>query len=189
MCIHIGLVGAPASGKDEVAKFLVEKHGFSRLAFADEIKKSYFASIGITEEDFKASRNTEQEKKWRSGLWDHSKEICQKNGPFAFIEPIIRKITESPTPIVISDIRTNLEFNAMKEIGASIILIVRNFREDLIIDRNEMEYYHIKETKGIGIIPLLGLPLLHNNGTLEDLYIKIDLLYNNLEEFNEFARI
>jgi len=34
----IGLSGYAQSGKDTVAKFLVENHGFERIAFADKIK-------------------------------------------------------------------------------------------------------------------------------------------------------
>lgn len=34
----IGLTGAAGSGKDTLAKHLVEKHGYTRLAFADPIK-------------------------------------------------------------------------------------------------------------------------------------------------------
>ena len=38
----IGLTGYAQSGKDSVAKILVEKHGFIRVAFADRIRDFVF---------------------------------------------------------------------------------------------------------------------------------------------------
>jgi hypothetical protein len=173
MYLDIGLVGAPGSGKDEVAKFLVEKHGFKRLAFADQIKKSYFASIGITEEKFKAARGTGKEEMWRSGLWDYSSKMKVEHGSRYFIDPVIKEVKEYPTPTVISDIRTDIELSAVKEAGVSIILVIRDFDKDF-----ECGGSFIKETRGLGLIKLLGFPLLHNNyDNLEELHREVNRLH------------
>lgn len=37
--VIVGLVGAAGSGKDAVAEILIRKHGFIRIAFADEVKR------------------------------------------------------------------------------------------------------------------------------------------------------
>ena len=176
MYLDIGLIGAPGSGKDEVAKFLVEKHGFKRLAFADQIKKSYFAAIEITEEEFKAARGTEKEEMWRSGLWEYSGQAKVVHGDRYFIDPIIKEVKEYPTPTVISDIRTDAEFQAAKEAGISIVLVIRDFNSDFDCGGG-----YIKETRGIGLIPLLGYPVLHNHSdNLEDLHKEIHKLYRQL---------
>ena len=42
----IGLTGYKGSGKDTAASHLVEKYGFTRVAFADKLKKSAAACFG-----------------------------------------------------------------------------------------------------------------------------------------------
>lgn len=49
----IGLSGYAQSGKDTVAKYLVEKHGFERVAFADPIRNLLWDMNPILKEDFR----------------------------------------------------------------------------------------------------------------------------------------
>lgn len=174
MHLNIGLIGAPGSGKDEVAKFLVEKHGFERLAFADQIKASYFAEMGITDEQFKAARGTAMETIWRAGLWEYSGQMKCTNGQNYFIDPILRQIENSTGSTVISDIRTNWEFSAVKNI-VQIVLVIRDFDEDFYPASG------IKETQGIELRYLLGYPVIYNNyDNLDDLHQEIEKLYDQL---------
>jgi hypothetical protein len=46
----IGLCGRKRSGKDSAANLLVEKHGFTKLAFADPLKKLVAKAMTVTEE-------------------------------------------------------------------------------------------------------------------------------------------
>jgi hypothetical protein len=39
----VGLTGFAGAGKDEVAKFLVREHGFTRVAFADPLREMLYA--------------------------------------------------------------------------------------------------------------------------------------------------
>ncbi len=41
----IALIGAPGAGKDTIAKRLVEKHGFVRLAFADKVRQLAYETL------------------------------------------------------------------------------------------------------------------------------------------------
>lgn len=49
----IGLSGYARSGKDEVAKFLIEAHGFKRVAFADKLREVLYALNPIVVADYK----------------------------------------------------------------------------------------------------------------------------------------
>jgi len=174
MHMNIGLIGAPGSGKDEVAKFLVEKRGFRRLAFADQIKASYFAEIGITDEEFKAARGTAIETVWRGGLWDYSSGMKYAHGDRYFIDPVLIKMEDSVEPVVISDIRTSEEFNAVKNL-VQVVLVIKDFEEDFYpIDG-------IKETSGIALRHLLGYPVIYNSyDNLDGLHKEIERLYDIL---------
>ncbi len=105
----IGLIGAPGAGKDNVvAKRLVEKYNFKRLAFADKIKDYYYKHIGITDEIFKECRGTPEEDKIRDGLWKYSDEMRETRGNKYFITPVIQEAYKNDK-IVITDIRTQEE--------------------------------------------------------------------------------
>lgn len=54
-----GLLGVKGSGKDTCAKFLVEEHGFVRVAFADKLYREAAQAYGVTVE-FLADRTTKE---------------------------------------------------------------------------------------------------------------------------------
>lgn len=46
----VGLAGVAGAGKDEVARILVERHGFARVALADVMKRALATIFGLTHE-------------------------------------------------------------------------------------------------------------------------------------------
>lgn len=50
--IIVGLMGKIGSGKDTAAEWLVARHGFTRLAFADELRKELVEEYGVPFELF-----------------------------------------------------------------------------------------------------------------------------------------
>jgi hypothetical protein len=121
----IGLIGAPGAGKDDVvARRLVEKYGFKRLAFADRIKDCYYKEIGITDEHFKKCRGTKEEARIRKGLWKYSDKMRKIYGDGYFMNPVIKKATENERT-VISDIRTQSELHNTIAESAQIVVVTR----------------------------------------------------------------
>ena len=104
----IGLIGAPASGKDTVAEFFVRNKGFKKFAFADKIKEGFYEESGFSEKEFKEARGTDKELVIRNGLWEYSSKICKINGNDYFVKLVIEKVLEYNGLTVIAEIRTDI---------------------------------------------------------------------------------
>lgn len=112
-----GLIGAPRSGKDTVAKYLQESRNFASMAFADKIKEEY----GISKEDFETAKITGEIDRLREELWNFSANK-KKEDPEYFIRLVMEETAKIERSIVITDIRTEDEFNALfKYLPANII--------------------------------------------------------------------
>jgi len=133
--MKIGLIGTPGAGKDDVVAHVLQTQGFVRFAFADQIKKCYYADIGITDEHFKSCRGTPEEEKIRKGLWEFSDKMRIEQGPYFFIDPVIEEISKH-TNTVITDIRTPDELTRILSPDTKIIIIMRDY------DPTEIEFYH-----------------------------------------------
>jgi hypothetical protein len=132
MCkVIIALVGSPRTGKDMVASHLAEKHGFHRFAFADEIKRQYYAVSGHSDEEFKAVRGTPLEDKIRQGLWEYSDWMKREKWPLYFVNIVVGAIRDCVSPVVVTDVRTRDELVAMRAVGAQIVLVVRLARDEV----------------------------------------------------------
>lgn len=103
-----GLVGPPRAGKDVVANFLVETRDFKKLAFADRIKTEF----GISKEDFEAAKIAGNIEELRTRLWDFSAKKKAED-PEYFIRLVMEEAVKSEESVVITDIRTEDEFNAL----------------------------------------------------------------------------
>ena len=169
--MRIGLIGAPGAGKDVVADFLVTHKGFKKMAFADQIKKEYYAVSGYSEEQFKTSRGMPLENEIRQGLWDYSGKIKEKNGPHHFIDPVINIIEKCDKDVVISDVRTAFEVRRMVGIGAILILVSRDVSSDLSAEK----------------VPGTQLPVSSVGANLwfENNYNTLEEAYKELENFYE----
>lgn len=51
------LNGCPSSGKDTIANYLVEKHGFKTIAFKDQVYKDVIDYFGVTQDEYMALYN------------------------------------------------------------------------------------------------------------------------------------
>lgn len=165
----IGLIGSPRSGKSLIGKYLSEIKGYKQFAFADRIKEEYFLEGQDTEADFEKAKkeNPKLEKFIRNSLWLYSDDKRLKFGELYFITPVVEKIKEHNGNIIVTDIRTIEEKNALDEIGVKFIIIVRddNFKDGI---------------KGIRIPQeqLNSYPVFYNNyNNLNDMYISFEKFF------------
>ena len=141
----IGLAGFARSGKDSVASFLCEHHGFARVAFADQPKKTLYdinPEIGLSTDD-----------QWRMGIsisyvplqilleytdWEGAKkvvavrEMLQRLGvavrnnvsETAWIDAAF-KVADQHDRVVFPDVRFLNEADAISACGGKIVRVER----------------------------------------------------------------
>lgn len=171
--IDIGLLGAPKAGKDAFASCLVEK-GYTRLAFADQIKEEYYKVSGFSEHDFKAG-SFETENKIRKDLWKYSANAIENHGDFYFIEPVINRALRS-RPFIITDIRTTDELYSVQKIGTvKVFWIIRDY------------FNTVREAWKYGVIPGTKIPLSITGKFVKffNEYKDLDGLYRAIYKFLE----
>lgn len=103
-----GLIGAPRSGKDTVARYLQESRNFVAFAFADKIKEEF----GVSKEDFEAAKISGDIEQLRQKLWDFSAQKKLED-PQYFIRLVMEEVANTEESVVITDIRTEDEFYAL----------------------------------------------------------------------------
>ena len=197
-----GIVGGIGSGKDTVAKYLIEKRGFKRESFSQALKD--IVSIifnwdrglleGLTEES-RAFR--EQVDEWwstrlnipnltpRMVLQQFGTEVCRD----AFhndiwLANLETRLLNSKDDIVISDCRFENEIKSLHKMGAKIIHVTRgpepNWKNDAILAGigdndaiNRLTDLGIHNSEwGRYILPVDYF--VENDGSLEDLYLKLE---------------
>lgn len=180
--MNIGIIGAPEVGKDLIAEYLCEKKGYKRLAFADEIKKGFYKLTGYSEEEFKKARGEAFEEHIREGLWKYSRTIMAKHGSNFFIEPVISNIKASVEPVVVTDIRTKAELEAVlstREADTAfdfrVFMIVRN-------PKKELSKKTLSGTK-LALCDIMGrFPIFWNDtNTLDEAYREFERFYTQLK--------
>lgn len=140
----IGVHGFKQSGKDTLAKLLVEEYGYRRLAFADRVKDAIHIIFGVPKELLYGS---DEDKQKPSGVrWSDLKDVVRekKDDPEVlsvrellqiFATEICRSKIPSiwyrylPLPegerLVISDLRFNNEADFLLSRGAHLVKVVR----------------------------------------------------------------
>ncbi len=166
----IGVHGKARSGKDEIARVLVEEHGFIRTAFADPMKAAAAIAFGWPPE----LAFSDEIKSHKSDLWGLTgREIFQKFGTEAMrgtfgddfwikrwaFDYVRLRATHS---IVVSDIRTNVEADMVRQLGGLILHLERKGA-----GLRGLEALHSSEA-GIRFNSKTDLRIT-NNGTIEEL--------------------
>lgn len=181
----IGLSGYARSGKDAVARQLVESHGFCRLALGDVLKDfllaldpliPHAAPGGVTL--YRLSSLIEH-RGWELAKvrYPEVRELLQRCGTEAgqgvlgqnvWVDVLMRQVSECDGDVVVSDVRFPHEADAIRDAGG---LVVRVERPDVLPPTDEYGEVHVSETA------LLGYEfdgVIVNGGSLADLRDAVD---------------
>ena len=182
----IALTGKKGCGKDTMANYMCEKYGFVNYGFADPIKEISKIIFGFSEEQLNGHLKEAEDSFWglvpRNFFQKFGTDIAQFEFPKYFPEIFrgkderamwvrvfefwyAKKLKENPKlKVVISDLRFIHEYEYLKKMDAYFIRIKRDIKENQFGK-------HISETE----LDKLELNCeMENNGTLEELYAKVD---------------
>ena len=203
----IGLNGLIGSGKCEVSKYLQTKYNFKHISFADSLKSSVASVFGWPYEMLLG--HTEESRKWRESIdswwakrlnipnltprwvlqyWGTDLCRCHFHQDI-WVASLERKLIENQNNIVIDDCRFINEMNAIQNQNGILIRINRGALPEWYADA-------LSELRSPRMIMEILHPDIHisewgwcgqkfnyeidNNGTIDELHAKIDLLISPL---------
>ena len=171
----IFISGLKGSGKTTVAEYLAKKYNTTPIAFGDKLKDMIYDLCMIF--DFPISSrqdldNPNTKEVYRKHMQFIGTEICQKYfGKLCWVEQV--NVPKTGLTII-SDLRFKHELKYFKEKGykCTILKVVRH--ELRTADTGASEA-HISETLDVKSLKTPVIEIV-NNGTLEELYQKLDML-------------
>lgn len=160
----LGLNGWSRAGKDTVANYLVERHGFTRFAFADPLRLVLLEVMDVIaplSSDFIRTNGWDVAKVEMSWCVDAMIALGQGMRDHVDSDTWVRALNYTGGDIVVSDMRHLNELDRINNMGGKLWQITREGTiaraMDMILDKHE------------------GWDLtLNNNGTLEELYVQVD---------------
>ena len=173
----IGISGDIGAGKDTSADYLVEKHGFTKRAFAYPLKQACKELFLLTDEQVYTNKEKPDERwfgcKPRTMLQyvgsellrDRLSPIIPELGKDIFIRNLELWLKEHPDiNVVVPDVRFVNEIELIERLGGKVVRIER--KVDFV--SNHVSETTLRNHKFECVI--------ENNGTKEELYKKIDEL-------------
>jgi hypothetical protein len=133
--ILIGITGRKKSGKDTIGHYLIDNHGFVRVAYADSLKKACKHIFGFTDEQL----YDDELKEVVDEYWNHSpREILQKVGTELFRNELSRLCEHISNDIWIRSVDRKIK--KLRAMGYTRIVITD------VRFQNELDY--IEKMKG-----------------------------------------
>lgn len=169
----IALIGRARSGKDTVAARLVERHGFTRVAFADRLKDAVLALDPLIFNTVHLAEMVEL------NGWEVAKSHPEVRRVLQHYGQAIREIDprfwiraafpamQGRTHVVVSDVRYRNEADALRSAGFTLVRITRP-GEPLSVGSD-----HVSENELTNYPTSLTLV---NSGSLADLRTRADTL-------------
>ncbi len=176
----IGFTGLKSSGKTTAADYLIAEYGFRAVSFAQPLKDSVCALFGIQRDQIEVMKNDPAStvtltfpngmratQSFRSFIQRYGTEAHRDIPEFGrnvWTDMAVSKL-EGHNNFVVADVRFENEAEVVRRAGGKIIRVSRSL--SLTGDTHESE---------------AGLPLhmidanLDNNGRIEDMYDRLDLL-------------
>lgn len=139
----IGLIGHARSGKDTFAARLTTRHGYTRIAFADPLKEVAYDCNPYVDWDLDDEGGINAyalDEVIDFHGWEHAKDInpeirafLQNLGtalrdnidPDIWLNAGLRKIEQTPGPVVVTDVRYPNEARAIRRMGGKLVRIRR----------------------------------------------------------------
>ena len=205
----IGVVGFIGSGKDTVADYLQNFHGFRRESFASTLKDAVAAVFGwdrtLLEGRTKEAREWREQidpwwaerlsmptltPRWVLQYW--GTEVCRRGfHDDIWIASLENKLRNSKDNIVISDCRFPNEIAAIRRQGGKIYWVQRGQLPDwywTAVDANKGDIKAINTLKELGIhsseTAWIGTKfdgIIDNNGLISQLYMNLEQLVKTPE--------
>jgi len=167
----IGLSGYAQSGKDEIAKILVEQHGFKRLAFADPIRDAVYGLNPLVEGDLRLADLVDKygwdvaksKDEVRRLLQSMGAEVGRKQFGSEFWVVVAMSQIGNATNVVFTDVRFPNEAQAITDMNGVIVRVIRPDTKPINDHESEvaMDRYDFDAT-------------LVNAGSLDELPSKVD---------------
>lgn len=199
----IGLVGFAGSGKDTAGLRLVEKHGYTAMAFADPLKDCLCSIFGWDREMM--SGRTAESRKWREEVdpwWANKLGIPQFTPRFAmqnfgtdvmrkvfhdqiWIINMERRILDAKGKIVITDGRFSNEIRMLQRLGGAVYRVKRGPDPvwmdaaqaandgDQIARKRLNEVFKVHESEWAWVGEKLDGSIRNNDG-LDELFARVD---------------
>jgi hypothetical protein len=184
----IGITGRKQHGKDTIGNYLVEKYGYTRIAFADAIKDMLRPTFGFTEEQLHGHKKEEIDDFWQIT----PRQVLQFVGTELFRDQMatliphvgtdfwvcivkkkildLRKINPH-AKFVITDVRFENEMECIREFNGTTIRIVRSTMAETA------ESHHSSENT----VDSLNVDFqIANDSSLESLHQTVDSLIFSL---------
>lgn len=168
----IGIHGKARAGKDTFANFLVENHGFTKMAFADPIKWAVASAFGIPlgevySDEFKTTVHPTWNLTGRQILQQFGTEAMRDTfGRHFWVRRWMMDYSKLRTvsSVVVSDVREEHEAEVIRELGGLIVHLRRDSAGLGGVEGNHSSEAGIKvEERDI---------VIHNNDTLQRLEVE-----------------
>lgn len=170
----IGLAGFAQSGKDTLAKILIEEHGFTKIAFADTIRVALYTLNPIVDDEGRRLQSLVDQQGWeRAKLTPEVRRLLQVFGTEVgrsllgdqvWVELAMKKLDSSGN-FVFTDVRFISEADAIRERKGFIWRINR--------DGVEPMNNHSSETE---LLEYFYDAVVDNNRSIEELRDEVEVL-------------
>lgn len=172
----IGLSGYARSGKDTVAKVLIENYGYQRVAFADPIRdlllemnpllsSGHHISSRLSEYGWDVTKSDQEVRRLLQSLGVGARKVL---GEDVWITKALRSFNSEN--IVVTDVRFENEAHSLRLLGAQIwrierpgVKAVNNHLSENRLDNCEFDQYFF------------------NNSTIEDLEFSVKLCMSDIK--------
>jgi hypothetical protein len=157
----VGLIGHKRSGKDSLAQFLVAEHGYTRVSFADPLKRAALIANPIITWDHVTGRHMYLADLVARYGWEHTKdqypearhflqhfgEAIRALDPDFWLDKATAQIDAVDGPVVVTDVRFENEAAALRDrYSATAVRILRGDADisaalDTHVSEHELDGY------------------------------------------------